>query len=575
MLLYLKYSVKLLIRRKLKASSKMNEDASEHTNATEKKENNGQNDGSVEWKKVWPLFCCHTVSAWGFRMWSFALGVYLVALYPESNFRLTAIYGFTNAGCILLFGALIGDWLDKTNRLRVVKITFLILNASLVICSAIIVLLLQLPETIQQAWNGWANVLCNAMIIILADISGMARVAINITIQWDWVVVCANKESSRLSNMNSIMRRIDLTTNILAPLITAQLMTYVSQQVACYFIAGFFIVAFFIEYWLLQKLRNKVPKLAAKKLRNEARQTTEDETTITQSLTYGTIENKQELPQKDEVKSQSKGPSCLRNECKKFKDWGNAWNTYFHHYIAPAGLALALLYMTVMGFDNITIGYGYNQGLTEFLLSILNAAAALTGIIGTFIFPLLRKHIGLDKTGLFSLLGQIACLTLSLASVWAPGSPFNLKATVTDTANTTETTTSFNQSSRETTDGFTQSWEEIKPAPPESVISVVLFFTGVITARIGLWMVDLTITQILQENVNETKIGIVNGVQQSLNMQMDMLKSLLVILLPDPHQFGLLIILSFIFVSSGFVSYCTYFIKRRMTTDTSISDSIK
>lgn len=61
----------------------------------------------------------------------------------------------------------------------------------------------------------------------------------------------------------------------------------------------------------------------------------------------------------------------------------------------------------------------------------------------------------------------------------------------------------------------------------------------------GLWLSDLTVTQIMQEQIVEHKRGVINGVQNSLNMSMDMLKSLLVILFPYPQQFGLLIILSF------------------------------
>ena len=36
---------------------------------------------------------------------------------------------------------------------------------------------------------------------------------------------------------------------------------------------------------------------------------------------------------------------------------------------------------------------------------------------------------------------------------------------------------------------------------------------GVIAARFGLWITDLTITQILQEHVEEEHRGIMNGVQ--------------------------------------------------------------
>ena len=64
-------------------------------------------------------------------------------------------------------------------------------------------------------------------------------------------------------------------------------------------------------------------------------------------------------------------------------------------------------------------------------------------------------------------------------------------------------------------------------------------------------MADLVVTQLFQENVPELERGIVNGVQNSLNMLMDMIKNALVIALPSVETFGILIILSFIFIISA------------------------
>ena len=79
-----------------------------------------------------------------------------------------------------------------------------------------------------------------------------------------------------------------------------------------------------------------------------------------------------------------------------------------------------------------------------------------------------------------------------------------------------------------------------------------------ISIIIGLWIVDLTITQILQERVEEERRGVINGVQDSLNNSMDLLKCVLVILLPDAKHFGCLIILSYLSISSGWLLYAAF-----------------
>merc|ERR1712037_856535 len=77
-------------------------------------------------------------------------------------------------------------------------------------------------------------------------------------------------------------------------------------------------------------------------------------------------------------------------------------------------------------------------------------------------------------------------------------------------------------------------------------------------ARFGLWVVDLTVNQLLQEKVEEEVRGVVNGVQESLNNTLDLAKCILVIMLPAEETFGLLIIASFTSVSLGWLLYAPY-----------------
>merc|ERR1712215_556058 len=91
-----------------------------------------------------------------------------------------------------------------------------------------------------------------------------------------------------------------------------------------------------------------------------------------------------------------------------------------------------------------------------------------------------------------------------------------------------------------------------------SYASVLVFLTGIILARFGLWVVDLTVNQLLQEKVAEDVRGVVNGVQDSLNNTLDLTKCILVILLPAEETFALLIFASFISINFGWLMYALY-----------------
>jgi hypothetical protein len=43
------------------------------------------------------------------------------------------------------------------------------------------------------------------------------------------------------------------------------------------------------------------------------------------------------------------------------RNYSIGWKSYYRHAVFPAALSMAFLYLTVLGFDNITTGYIYSQ----------------------------------------------------------------------------------------------------------------------------------------------------------------------------------------------------------------------
>ena len=108
-------------------------------------------------------------------------------------------------------------------------------------------------------------------------------------------------------------------------------------------------------------------------------------------------------------------------------------------------------------------------------------------------------------------------------------------------------------------------------------MSIGVLLAGIITSRFGLWLSDVTITQVLQEKVQEEHRGIIGGVQDGMNSAMDTIKYVLVIALPENETFGWLIISSIAFVSLGAFSFIYYAIFQhdRKTLDKSKNPETK
>ena len=98
---------------------------------------------------------------------------------------------------------------------------------------------------------------------------------------------------------------------------------------------------------------------------------------------------------------------------------------------------------------------------------------------------------------------------------------------------------------------------------PTVSTAVVLMLIGVIGARFGLWMFDLTVTQLVQERVVEEERGVVSGVMNAMNSIMDMLRYILVIAAPRPEHFRYLTFISVGSVSMGLFLYACFVRKMR------------
>jgi len=220
-----------------------------------------------------------------------------------------------------------------------------------------------------------------------------------------------------------------------------------------------------------------------------------------------------------------------------------------------AGLGLACVYMTVLGFDNISNAYAYHEGANQAMIGGFMSLSAVVGITASFVYPKLRACIGVERSGMVGALAEIAALTLCVVSIWCPGSPFDI------TPNTTQLIHDENRTVIQPVtinDNSTMSSTLSPSEPAKSFISLGLLVAGMIAARFGLWTFDLSVSQLLLERVDPSQRGVVNGVQSSLNMIMDMLKFVLVIGIPKPAHYGILIMLSFCFVSLGGVSFGIY-----------------
>ncbi|EFX70364.1 putative ferroportin [Daphnia pulex] len=491
----------------------------------------------------WKLYSSRMISAWGDRMWMFAVGLFMVELSPSGSLKWPAIYGLTKSLAVVILGSSIGRWIDRTSRWNAAHISLAAQNVLVVICAVCVAVTFYFKERLVAEADGWGLTAACSVIVILGTLAHLASVATSIAVFKDWIVIIAGGDSQTLARMNSTCRSIDLATNMIAPIAVGQVMYFLSHIVAAVTIASWNVLSFFIEGFLLWRIYKEFPNLAVK--------TSTREKQPLQVLESGEkdLEPGDQPTADDATVKIDSGKGFF---AKRFGGFLKSWKIYFSHEVRNAGIGLACLYMTVLGFDSITMGYAYSQGVPESILGILLAVGAAVGLLGSVVFPFLVRCMGVERTGLYGFALEIACLTLCVASVWAPGTPFD-PASV--SISNLDNPFALKNSSRNSTAG---SYED----GPESYTSVILLMAGIILARFGLWVADLSVNQVLQQ-VDDQIRGSINGVQSSMNMIFDTAKFLLVIACPWPQTFGILVCISFSAICAGWSFFASYSFKKR------------
>lgn len=494
----------------------------------------------------WKVYFAHGLSTWGDNMWWFAGGCYMMKL-DHMSLRLTATYGLVIAASVICLGASIGRWIDRSPRLTAARTFLTVQNTAVSLCALLLAGFIEFGGDS----GGEVKIAVTAAAIVLAAAARVASTGTNIILQKDWIVVIADGDNDRLAKMNSILRTIELTTYMLAPAAAGQLFTFIGYGITGVVIAAWNVISVILEYLLLHLIYKSHPDLAIKKCSKMSGATvcSAPPGHAPSVADLEALNNGCEEKEKDEKEGEEK------KEGSFFQDAYSGWLVYFHHPVMKAGVGLSMLFLTVLGFDNITYGYCLMQGVPEMVLGLLVGVSALVGVAGSLAYPCLRSKVGLERTGLFGMTMLISCSSLAVISNFIPGSPMDLTYLSQEEPVLINTTSLANISnislqSQDVTWRDSEFWMQY--------LSVSVFLCGIILARFGLWIVDLTVNQILQERVEEEQRGVVGGVQDALNNTLDLVKCILVIILPREQTFGILIFASYIAINFGWFMYAMY-----------------
>ncbi|KAG9155898.1 hypothetical protein Leryth_004142 [Lithospermum erythrorhizon] len=455
------------------------------------------------------LYLGHFLARWGARMWEFSVGLYMINVWPDS-LVLSASYGVAESASTTLLGPLIGQMVDKLSYVKILRLWLLSQNLSFMVAGVAVVALLY-EELIHVTFPVFLA------IVVLINVSGavgvLSTLAGTILIEREWAVVISEGQPPNvLTKINTTLRRIDLVCKLFAPVLTGFIISFVSLTASAMYLALWNVMSVCLQYWLLISVHNGIPALSEKNQRKLLPPNNPQESP-------SVLRDEYVLLDPHENDSSPSGQSFRTKMVEKLEKnpWVSAWKIYLQQDVVLPGVALALLYFTVLSFGTLMTATLEWEGIPVYVIGIVRGVSATIGIAATFLYPVLQSSISTLRTGLWSIWFQWTFLLLCVASVWVQ----------------------------------------------QKFVSDYMLMGGVAISRLGLWMFDLSVIQQMQDHVPESDRGVVGGVQNSLQSALDLMTYVMGIIISNPQDFWKLILLSFVIVTLAAILYSLHIYRVR------------
>jgi len=434
--------------------------------------------------------------------WQFCLTIFLAALTQYKSLLLVATYGLTTGTAVTLLGSTVGHLVDRTNRLVAARRFIVTENICVILATLCCFQLLVRTRTSQQiillnndnhdggddggdgdsgaattdnisnlnwnetilhtASNSYSSIptdhLSLVLIVGIHILGAAARVldeGFLVAIERDWVVVLSTRvkqdhgDRAWLSETNVAMKQIDLACKVAAPAIAGFLIAQVENSATALVVGGINVLSLIVEYYCTTIIYHSVPVLAHLKHQ-------------TDDGTDNSTEDGEEC--NDEVKAipltqpltHHVTPDNNNNdnwECTGLLPYGIRF--YLQQRTACSGIALSMLYLNALTFDAIFTAYLVWRGMRLKTIGIWRGISSAIGLLGTCVYHWFAQRMSLELTGLWSIIYEFLCLSLSYGSLFVD----------------------------------------------DDYSSLVLLIAGVCFSRIGLWVFDIAVTQLQQESI--------------------------------------------------------------------------
>ncbi|KAI0098750.1 Ferroportin1-domain-containing protein [Nemania sp. FL0031] len=512
------------------------------------------------------LYLSHAFSTWNARGYEFAAILFTAAAYPDTlvaaALRMIVVYL-----AMIVFSSSVGHWVERSpNRLRTLVSTICCNRGSVILGSFFWLLILsqenllngETPDATSAKFALPRNDILKGFIFAVAVAFGIIeRLSASgnlISMERDWIVTVAGPVGHPydLTNLNAVMRRIDLVCKLISPILISIVISVTGSVRIGVLYTGFTsLISIPIELLCARRVWNGNVVLQAPK-------SVPPSEPVQHSTDAGEVS-------RIEIRS---WPSKLRRYFKGLE-------MYFTSPVWMPSFALAMLHFNMLTWRATFITYLINIGYSLNVITIARAIGSIFEISSTIITPrgvvylgktsrrstmssdeseasllhdeTLRDEesadntqtiIGLQRLGLWGMSGQLLNTIPVVLALWAISAQR-------DEATGQDFRTLIPRLLTDTGDH----------KAPLSVGWSVMLFSFLAFSRLGVWVYDLTTQQLTQTLVHRTQRSSFAGVENSVVNVFEVLGAGAAIAFPQVEQYRWLALASLISVMA---SWCMY-----------------
>ncbi|KAM0849635.1 hypothetical protein ACQ4PT_053603 [Festuca glaucescens] len=352
------------------------------------------------------LYVGQFLSRWGARMWEFSVGLYMIRIRPNS-LLFAAVYGVVESSSVAVFGPMVGTIVDRLTYLQVLGL-WLAVQCLSFITAGISVTALLIFHNLRNT-----NFPVFVALVVVTNVSGalaaLSTLAGTILIEREWVVViCTGHPAAVLTKINSVIRGIDLSCKLLAPLLSGFVISFVSTQASAVALALLSVASVGMQYWLFVSVYNGVPALGENvQQRRESAAAAAAAVLPSSEIVAPAEEEVQKHGQEDGSGWRVRVTKQLSNlPCSE------SWALYMRQEVMLPGVALAILYCTVLSFGTLMTAALDWKGIPAYMISLAWGFSAIVGIAATLLYPVVHSWVSTLQTGLLSIWMQARPLRL-------------------------------------------------------------------------------------------------------------------------------------------------------------------